>query len=121
MSTLKKISTAAVFALVIIDIIGAITKQSSVICTTKPNSNYAVCGGMATIWSVLEPAIAVIVAALPVYRAILPSSRKRRSPPKQHQENIGDKRDAIDKLKPISTLDLGITTFLEELEPAHVV
>ena len=79
MTSGKKMSVAAVFALTIIDIVTGILRNSSSICEDSPATwNSETCIGMNIITGIIEPSFAVAVCALPAYRAILPSSRKRR-------------------------------------------
>ncbi|MCJ1330427.1 hypothetical protein MMC10_007110 [Thelotrema lepadinum] len=120
MSTLKKISVGAVFALVIIDIIGAILKQSAVLCALEMDDEYLVCGDMATIWTIVEPAIAVVVCALPAYRALLPSSRKRRGQEMLQQPHAANKAAKALKLNPIPDFDKEMN-LLREPELAQLV
>ena len=106
MSTIKKVSTAAVFALVIIDIIGAIIKSSATICDLlSSDPNETACGDMLTIWTVCEPAVAVIVCALPAYRAILPASRKRKEQSLIMRRNLAAAGDGTHKLNPVPSAD----------------
>ena len=91
MSLGKKISAGAVFALTIIDIIMGILRNSSVLCQDIVTWNDAqLCVDMNIITGVIEPSLAVIVCALPAYRAIMPSSRKRRYESLELRYNAGN-------------------------------
>ena len=78
MSTLKKVSTAATFAISIVDIILGILKNVAILSLQSDSESLQYYGDMATVCSVLEPAIAVMVCAMPVYRVLLPHSRREQ-------------------------------------------
>ena len=77
MSTTKKISVAAVFILIVVDIIGGIIRNAASVGSDFATNNAQLCLDVNLIWMVVEPSIAVIVCAMPAYRVLLP-----RSPPK---------------------------------------
>ena len=98
MSRAKKISVAAVFALIIIDIVTGILRNSSSICEDSPSTwNSSVCIDLNIITTVLELSIAVVVCALPAYRAILPSSRKRRYESMELRRNAANMGHVVPK------------------------
>ena len=108
-SLVKKISVAAVFAIVIIDIIMGIIRNGAAVCTIIVAENET-CEAMNDILSVAEPCIAVMVCALPAYRAILPSSgarkEKKSTPLRRNEAQMG-----IASPKKFTPLTLsGITT-----------
>ena len=119
-SRLKKITIGAVFALSIVDIIGAIIKTSAALCDVESNRSSVACGGMGTVWGILEPAIAVIVCALPAYRPLLPSSRRRRSESLEQRKNIANWRRRTPTFLPLSSVKVDVS-LLREMEPAHIV
>ncbi|MCJ1326908.1 hypothetical protein MMC10_003574 [Thelotrema lepadinum] len=74
----RKIGVAAVFAVIMIDIVCGILKNTAKLClglgyNADTNAQISVAMQMC------EAAIAVIVCALPAYGVLLPSSRKRRT------------------------------------------
>lgn len=79
MPTSRKIATAATFAIVIIDIGIGIAKQVSIFVDTFEANADKSYEQMAVVCNYLEPTLAVTVCALPVYRVLLPSSRRQRS------------------------------------------
>ena len=91
MSTFKKIGVVATFALILINIAMGLVKSATVLYLY-------VHGGSSDIWSLVwmvlsyvEPALAVIVCALPAYRILLPSSnRRRRSDEQRLAPNAAD-------------------------------
>ncbi|MCJ1323993.1 hypothetical protein MMC10_000655 [Thelotrema lepadinum] len=90
-SRVKKISVAAVFAIIIIDIIIGIIRNSAAICLSTVTEN-EICSEMNGNLSVAEPSIAVMVCALPAYRALLPSSgarKDRTSPIRRNEATMG--------------------------------
>ena len=91
MSSAKRLSVAAVFALTIIDIVTGILRNSSTICEESPATwNSDVCVDLNIITAILEPSLAVIVCALPAYRAILPSSRRQRYESRELRRNAAN-------------------------------
>ena len=87
MSNVKKLSVAAVFALIIFDIAIGIVRNVSVICAEFSASESGSSLDMAILWEIGEPAVAVIVCALPAYQTLIRSSAaKRRDSPLLPQE-----------------------------------
>ena len=98
MSPAKRFSVAAVFALTIVDIIMGILRNSSSICEdSQATWNSDVCVSMNIIFTILELSFAVIVCALPAYRAILPSSRQRRYESRELRRNAANMGHAVQK------------------------
>lgn len=92
MSTSKKISIAGIFAIAVIDIVVGIIRIVSVLqknLSVNLETGYvdSVSDLMADWLSIFEPAIAVIVCALPTYRVLLPSTQKRRREQMELQQN----------------------------------
>ena len=78
----KKMGIAGVCAVTIIDIIlGVIRNAAALTQGLEPNNETTVY--IANVLSICEPCIAVIVCAMPAYRVLLPSSRKRN-----HREEV---------------------------------
>lgn len=74
----RKLGLAALFLIAITDVIFDITRTV-----------YTVHGGavaLDTIWDILEPTIAVIVSALPIYKALLGGAKKKRN---TRYQNLG--------------------------------
>ena len=80
LSRAKKISVAAVFGLIIIDIISGIVRNVSIICMFYENTDVSTAVDLAIYGEVIEPCMAVIVCSLPVYRVLIPSKPRDRSP-----------------------------------------
>ncbi|MCJ1326312.1 hypothetical protein MMC10_002976 [Thelotrema lepadinum] len=74
MSRTKRMSVAAVFILITIDIVSGIIRNAASIGSDFATDDPQLCLCMNTILQVVEPSIAVIVCAMPAYRVILPSS-----------------------------------------------
>ena len=81
LSRTKKISISAVFLLITIDIVVGIIRNATSVCMAMQPVDYdgaGPCGDVNLILEMVEPALAVIVCALPVYRVLLPSSRRKK-------------------------------------------
>ena len=85
MSTGKKIGVAAVFALIVIDIICGIIRNVSFISTKYSSYTDQISVNISYVMGVGEPALAVIVCTLPVYRVLLPSKTSKERSPQQRQ------------------------------------
>lgn len=128
MSLTRKLTIASVFALIIIDIILGAIKNAGVVCLDTSRGLSLPCSDILTVGTVVEPALAVIVCALPVYRAILPSSRRHRKRLVQstQQQEIaakvsGEPGPEAMALKPIETLPFEFDdSLVTEPELAHV-
>ena len=99
----RKLGLAALFLIAITDVIFDITRTV-----------YTVNGGtvaLDTIWDILEPTIAVIVSALPTYKALLGNPKKKKWSPSY--ENLKDSGGATrhdthnDDVDPTAGLELG--------------
>ena len=89
MSTIRKISVTAVFAVIIIDIVMGILKNTAKLCIGlgyNIDTSILITGSMQQ----CEAAIAVMVCTLPAYGVLLPSSRKRRSEELRLQQDAGN-------------------------------
>ena len=78
MSRAQKLSSAAVFALVVIDIIMGLLRNIIVACAPSSFSVDALFE-TALLLQAFEPGLALIVCALPAYSVLLPRSKTRRS------------------------------------------
>lgn len=87
MSRAQKLSSAAVFALVIIDIIMGLLRNIIVACAP---TSFDVQGLLETalLLQAIEPGLALIVCALPAYSILLPHSKARRSRPSYRSEGV---------------------------------
>ena len=121
MSRGKKISVAAVFALIIIDIISGILRNVvSVYSGMQQSSKTSF--DVALITGVIEPAVAVIVCALPVYRALLPSSKKRRNMPDELRRNAATVGlSSPHARRPTQASDEANSLSMAEPEAAHMI
>ena len=79
LSRRKKIGIVAIFAIIIIDIIGGILRNAFVICDTLNEGETPVFAWLSHFWYICEPALAVAVCTLPVYRSLLIHSKRRKS------------------------------------------
>ena len=109
MSRPQKYSAAAVFAIVIVDIIMGLMRNVAVLfewLEYTAESTYEI----SLIMQAFEPGLAVIVCALPAYRVLLPDSRKRRQRPEEQQPAIPSRwREStvtIDTIIPTSELEM---------------
>ena len=84
----KKISVAAVFALIVIDIIAGIVRSVVTMFAANGTSVTDIAYEVATICSVIEPAIAVLVCSLPPYRALVFKFRFRKNGDLEPQHNV---------------------------------
>ena len=74
----RKISTAAIFAIIIVDITMGIIKNIAALSSNLLDQDYyGFFYEMSLVCQYVEPGLAIIVCALPVYRVLLPSSQKR--------------------------------------------
>ena len=120
MSNVKKASVAAVFAIIIFDIAISIVRNVSVICAEISATESGSSADMAYIWEIAEPAIAVIVCALPAYRALIrsPEAKRRDSPllPLEVGEMVGRTRPCNPFLTATS-IEEG--SFVREMRPVQ--
>lgn len=79
----RKLGLAALFLIAITDVIFDITRTVYTVRVRTSN----------TIWDIIEPAIAVIVSALPTYKALLGNSTKKKKWTPSY-ENLKDSRGA---------------------------
>lgn len=110
MSRVQRMSIAAVFALVAVDIIMGIMRNATYICSVL-GTDYNYCTYVTVVMSICEPSIAVIVCALPAYRVLLPkisSGSYRIRKMRQSPENL------INNAPQPSTLGLGEEASLAE-------
>ena len=120
MSRSKKIGVAAVFALTIIDIITGILRNASSICEDSPETwNNSTCIDMNIITAIIEPSFAVVVCALPAYRAILPSSRKRRYESMELRRNAARLGDGTPKRSQFTESSEGSHYPMAETRTSH--
>lgn len=119
--TPKKIAVAATFAIVIIDIIMGIIKRVSVISALLYGENNDFVYQMNIVCGYVEPALAVIVCALPVYRVLLPSSRRRRSDEDQLRANAAPTRDLKHSVATSNGTTEDRSLLVQEPETAHLI
>ncbi|MCJ1332447.1 hypothetical protein MMC10_009140 [Thelotrema lepadinum] len=97
----RKISAAAVFALVIIDIVTGLARNISTVLAALgiPTDTS---GGTQELCDVIEPALAVLICSLPAYKALVFKFRSHRTDKlnfQRHAANIGGKRWLPHKLR----------------------
>ena len=84
----KKISVAAVFAIIIIDITFGVLRNAASVLYILEDTDDSIASSMNIISSVLEPAVAVFVCALPPYRALVFKFRVRKNETLEPQHNV---------------------------------
>ena len=94
MSTARKWSVTAIFAIVIVDIIMGVIRLSATLCMVL-NYHFETSSTVANIAQNCEISIAVMVCALPAYGILLKSSRHRDSAPSRMQRHFGSKERTI--------------------------
>lgn len=99
MSTAQKLSAAAVFALIIVDILMGLIRNIGVACSSA-GYDLGFESDFLTSMGIIEPALAVIVCALPVYRVVLSNSQTRRQKIRPTQSPLG----AMQPTLPISNI-----------------
>ena len=90
-SRARKLSVAGIFALIIIDIICGILRNAGALCASLNVTTTDTCISIGLVMDVCEPTIAVIVCALPAYRALLPSVANRSS--RRYRQMEGQQRN----------------------------
>ena len=88
MPSSKKISIAAVFAIIIIDIIVGILRNAVTVFAASRADYSETAYSMGVICGVLEPVIAVFVCALPPYRALVVKLRFRKNNRLEQQNDV---------------------------------
>ena len=88
----RKISLTAMFLIVtviiVVDLVRAVDTTSGP--ATSP---------LELLWTVIEPAIAVIISALPTYKALLGRARRNRTTPSEIMKGYSETRENIGSLK----------------------
>ena len=110
----QKIGIAAVFALVVVDIVMGIIRNTAWILAHLDKEPSEASIIIATVMAICEPNIAVIVCALPAYGVLLPTVRKRKTQQRKMQQNQARVADRAPRL---STLPLAREEdFMEEYQ-----
>ena len=106
-SRAQKFSVAGIFAIVIIDIGFGILRNSFSLCNDLGSSpGKDTCYFWDSVFAICEPTVAVLVCALSAYRALLPSSGKRRNKHMELQRNAANMGEATPR-ELIQTLEAG--------------
>ena len=79
LSRSKKIGIVAIFAIIVIDIIGGVLRNAFVISSTLNEGETPALAWLSHFWYICEPALAVAVCTLPVYRGLFIHSKRRKS------------------------------------------
>ena len=112
-SRVQKFSLAAVFAIVIIDIVMGILRNIAVMCFYlgySTENSYAIATTMGT----CEPSVAVIVCALPAYRVLLTKSSRERGSRSRRSDREWLKGEGGKRKVPEPSLDSDKLTRMSE-------
>lgn len=118
MSRAQKLSSAAVFALVIIDIIMGLLRNI-IVATAASSFSVEALLETALLLQAIEPGLALIVCSLPAYSVLLPHSKVRRSYRSKEVEDPTTPRSPSDRAKSSRNLlrDDSITELRSISEP----